>query len=118
MELAGILEAVTNTFLKAVGDAIEKKDIEDFKTAYTQTMVGCYACHAACEKPFLRLHIPESPGATVIDSAPPTEVAGANGQTDDVSRGKSLFQQNCALCHAVGLGPRNVDIGGQGPSLV
>jgi hypothetical protein len=118
VELAGILEAVTNTFLKAVGDAIEKKDIEDFKTAYAQTMVGCYACHTACEKPFLRLHIPDAPGATIIDFAPPGEVAGANGQTDDVSRGKALFQQNCALCHAAGLGPRNIAIGGQGPSLV
>jgi hypothetical protein len=116
VDLNGILEAVTNTFLPAISDAITKKDIDSFKSAYTQTMLGCYGCHTACEKPFLKLHIPEDP-ATVLMSFAPEESGAVSAQTDDAGRGKAFFQQNCALCHAVGSGPRNVAIGGQGPSL-
>jgi glucose/arabinose dehydrogenase len=36
----------------------------------------------------------------------------------DPIRGKVLFQQTCALCHAAALGPGNRVISGQGPSLV
>lgn len=114
VDLNGILQAVTNTMLKALGEAIEKKDIGSFETAYRQTMVGCYACHTACDKPFLRLEIPETPGATIINFRP-EEAAPATG--DAVSLGKAFFEQNCALCHAIGMGPGNTAIGGQGPSL-
>lgn len=113
VDLNGILEAVTNTMLKAVGQAIESKDTAAFENAYRQTMAGCYACHSACEKPFLRVQIPEAPAGTIISFALPAE----SGATDEASRGKVFFQQNCALCHAAGLGPRNTAIGGQGPSL-
>jgi len=118
VDLNGILEAVTNTFLKAVGGAIDNKDLPGFQTAYRQTMVGCYACHTACEKPFIRLQIPESAPASIINFSANEEVAAGGGPTDDVSRGRAFFQQNCALCHAGGTGPRNTMIGGQGPSLL
>jgi glucose/arabinose dehydrogenase len=36
----------------------------------------------------------------------------------DPVRGKALFQQSCALCHAVVLGPGNTAVSGQGPNLV
>jgi glucose/arabinose dehydrogenase len=36
----------------------------------------------------------------------------------DAARGKTLFQQNCALCHADRLSPSGAPIMGQGPSLV
>jgi glucose/arabinose dehydrogenase len=36
----------------------------------------------------------------------------------DPGRGKTLFQQNCALCHASALGQGNQAVAGQGPSLV
>jgi len=44
----------------------------------------------------------------------------ARGQTPggDASHGKTLFQQNCAICHADTLGPGNTVISKQGPSLV
>ena len=118
VDLNGILEAVTNTFLKATANAIENKDLAGFRSAYRQTMAGCYACHTACDKPFLRLQIPAAPGAPILNFASAEELAGGPGQTDDASLGKSFFQQNCALCHATGLGPRNTAVGGQGPSLV
>ncbi|HEY3854974.1 MAG TPA: PQQ-dependent sugar dehydrogenase [Verrucomicrobiae bacterium] len=117
VDLNGILEAVTNTFLPAINDSINKKDLDGFKTAYTQTMLGCYGCHTACEKPFLKLHIPEDPATVLMTFEPSEESGAANAQTDDAGRGKAFFQQNCALCHATGSGPRNIAIGGQGPSL-
>ena len=42
----------------------------------------------------------------------------AQDPTGDVSHGKTLFQQNCAVCHADTLGPGNTTIARQGPSLV
>ena len=38
--------------------------------------------------------------------------------SDAAARGKAFFQQSCALCHAVVLGPGNTPTSGQGPSLV
>src|SRR5258708_23117491 len=54
VDLNGILEAVDNSFLAEIGNAITNKDAAKFKTAYRETLQGCYACHTACEKPFLR----------------------------------------------------------------
>jgi glucose/arabinose dehydrogenase/cytochrome c2 len=36
----------------------------------------------------------------------------------DADQGKVFFQQSCALCHASALGAGNVEVNGQGPSLV
>ena len=35
----------------------------------------------------------------------------------DPNEGMTVFTQNCALCHAAALGPGNIEIDGQGPSL-
>ncbi len=117
VDLNGILQAVTNTFLAAVDTAIKQKDMEGFKTAYSETMAGCYACHRACGKPFLRLKIPDAPGASMIDLSLPEQIVAGNGAPDNVRLGRAFFQQNCALCHAAEGGPRNTAVGGQGPSL-
>jgi glucose/arabinose dehydrogenase len=45
-------------------------------------------------------------------------MALAQDPNGDVSHGKTLFQQNCAVCHADMLGPGNTTITRQGPSLV
>jgi len=118
VDLRGILEAVDNTLLAEIDKAIENKDVAGFKTAYRQTIEGCYACHTACEKPFLRVQVPDAPGATIINFNAPDESSEGNAQADDAGRGKLFFQRNCALCHATRLGPRNTAIAGQGPSLV
>ena len=118
VDLNGILEAVDNTMLAEVGKAIESRDSARFETQYRQTLVGCYACHTACEKPFLRLQVPAAPGAPIIDFSSPVEAAEGSAQAGDSSRGKIIFQQNCALCHSVSQGPGNVVTAGLGPSLV
>jgi glucose/arabinose dehydrogenase len=44
--------------------------------------------------------------------------AAQSPQAEEISRGSSYFQQNCALCHTTTLGPGNTWIMKQGPSLV
>jgi hypothetical protein len=70
LELQGILDAIDNTFLSAVQKAIEEKDATKFANAYKQTTEGCYSCHKAAEKPYLRLQIPDRPEAPVINFDP------------------------------------------------
>jgi len=67
VDLKGILDAIDNSFLSAVGKAITNQDIAAFKISYQQTLEGCYACHQACEKPFLRPHIPTTPSTSIIN---------------------------------------------------
>ena len=70
VDLKGILDAVDNSFLTEVGKAIENKDATGFKTAYRQTIVGCYACHKACEKPFLRPQVPSAASVSILNFDP------------------------------------------------
>lgn len=61
--LLGALEAGTLTQLE---QAVEAKDPKGFAAAYTATLEGCYNCHVICEKPYLRTHLPERPGAPIL----------------------------------------------------
>ena len=72
INLNGILEAVDGGLLAEVGRAITNKDAVKFKVAYQQTLQGCYACHTACEKPFLRPQVPSAMGAQIISFDPNT----------------------------------------------
>ena len=38
--------------------------------AYQQTLAGCYACHTAAERPYLRPKVPEQPETRIIDFEP------------------------------------------------
>lgn len=70
VDLRGISDAVDNTLLAGIGKTLEAKDLAGFKVAYRNTLEGCYACHTACQKPYLRPQIPEAPGAPIISFAP------------------------------------------------
>jgi hypothetical protein len=64
ISLGNILEALESEggplhLLKA---AIESKDQKKAQAAYRTMLEGCYACHKASEKPFLRLKIPSHLG--------------------------------------------------------
>lgn len=60
IKLQDILQAVENSPLKQVEDAIKAKDREKFVVAYEFTLTTCYSCHKAADKPYLRLRIPFS----------------------------------------------------------
>jgi hypothetical protein len=70
LDLRVMLEGLDQSVFAAVSKAIEAKDPAGFSQAYRQALEGCYGCHAAAEKPFLRLKIPEQPEARIIDFAP------------------------------------------------
>ena len=57
--LRAILEAVENSPLKQPQEAIKARDREKVVAAYKFTLEGCYSCHKASEKPYLRRRIPE-----------------------------------------------------------
>ncbi len=70
VDLKGILDAVDNSMLSEVGHSITNKDVAGFKIAYRQTLAGCYACHTACEKPYLRPQVPNAPAAPILNFDP------------------------------------------------
>jgi hypothetical protein len=70
LDLNGILQALDNTFLSQIQKSIDAKDAAQFVTTYRQTLEGCYACHKAAEKPYLRPKIPEQPEARIINFVP------------------------------------------------
>jgi hypothetical protein len=71
VDLKGILDAVDHSMLAQVDNAIEHKDIAGFKTSYRQAVEGCNACHAACEKSYINLQVPNAPSASIINFDPP-----------------------------------------------
>jgi hypothetical protein len=70
IELVKILEALESTPLKQLEQAIAAKNSEKFATAYKFTIEGCYACHKAADKPYLRPQIPSHPESQVINPDP------------------------------------------------
>jgi len=70
VDLKAILQAIDNSFLAEVDRAITNKDPAGFKTAYRQTLDGCYACHKASGKSFLRPQIPSAPSVSILNFDP------------------------------------------------
>jgi hypothetical protein len=70
VDLRGLLESVDQGGLTEIGKAIADKHVERFAGAYRQTLEGCYACHAASDKPYLRPRIPDRPETTIINFDP------------------------------------------------
>jgi hypothetical protein len=70
INLGSILEGIENTFFAEIKKAIEEKDDHRFATSYRRTLEGCYSCHKASEKPFLRPQMPEAPGAPMLNFDP------------------------------------------------
>lgn len=72
VDLRSILDGVDRSLLTSVLKAIETRDLAAFSKAYRDTLSGCYACHQASEKPYLRPHVPEAPEGRMIDFSPTT----------------------------------------------
>ena len=70
LELQGILDAVDNSMLSEIGKSIESKDVESFRASYRKSLEGCYSCHKAAEKPYLRPQIPVTPPQPIINFDP------------------------------------------------
>jgi len=70
IDLDAILKSIENTQLKQLGATIVAKDRGEFERAYRLTLEGCYACHKAAGKPFLRPQIPTRPESSMINFDP------------------------------------------------
>jgi hypothetical protein len=67
LELTPIATALENTQLATLAEAVMAHDSTAFTGAYQATLEACSACHAAVEKPFLKLQIPTQPAEGMID---------------------------------------------------
>jgi hypothetical protein len=70
IDLEAILQAIENSPLKQLHDAIAAKDKAGFEKAYRFTLEGCYSCHKASDKPFLRPQIPTQPETRTVNFDP------------------------------------------------
>jgi hypothetical protein len=70
IKLAEILQSIENSPTMQIGKTIKEKDLKGFEAAYRATLEGCYACHKAADKPYLRPRIPEHPASMMINFEP------------------------------------------------
>lgn len=73
IKLRDILEAVENSPLKQLREAIDAQDHDRFVAAYRFMIESCYACHKASDKPYLRPGIPDRPAEPTINFDPSAE---------------------------------------------
>jgi hypothetical protein len=70
VNVAAIAESLQKGQLAELRDAIEAKDKARAVKAYKDTLAGCYGCHEASGKPFLRPRIPVAPQVEIISFTP------------------------------------------------
>jgi hypothetical protein len=70
VDLRNVLDGIDRSLLSSVQKTIDARDLAAFSKAYRDTLSGCYACHQASEKPYLRPHVPEAPEGRMIDFSP------------------------------------------------
>jgi hypothetical protein len=67
VKLEDILQAIENSPYMQMGDVIKQQDEAKFETTYKYLVEGCYSCHKASDKPYLRPQLPERPATTIIN---------------------------------------------------
>jgi hypothetical protein len=70
IDLKAIAEALENAQLKDMQKAIAARDRDRCVKLYDDALTGCYACHTASEKPYLRPQRPTAPETHVINFDP------------------------------------------------
>jgi hypothetical protein len=69
LALQPILDGLEKGPWAKVGEALAAKDVKRFEAAYKDTLTACQGCHAASEKPYLRLKVPKAPAEPMVDFA-------------------------------------------------
>jgi hypothetical protein len=67
IKLANILEAFENGQLGPLKGTIDGKDRTAFEQKYLESLTGCYSCHKAADKPFLRPQLPAQPASPIVN---------------------------------------------------
>lgn len=70
VDLQGIFDGLDTSALKDLKDVIDKKDGTRFAATYRQTLEGCYSCHKAVGRPYLRPAVPTTPAQSIINLDP------------------------------------------------
>jgi hypothetical protein len=70
IKLEEILQAIEMTPSMQMGEVIKDQNGGKFEPTYRSMLEGCYSCHRAVDKPFLRLRIPERPATSIINFDP------------------------------------------------
>lgn len=70
VDIVAIAQALDNGPLTSLKKAIAAKDKSSFVKLYNDTLTGCYACHKASFKPYLRPQVPEAPETSMINFDP------------------------------------------------
>jgi hypothetical protein len=70
VRLKEILQSIESSPSMQVGQAIQNQDLTKFQATYRSLLEGCYACHRAVDKPFLRPRMPVPPAQSIINVDP------------------------------------------------
>jgi hypothetical protein len=70
VDLVKILQAFETTPFEQLRAAIEEHDRDKFASAYRVTLEGCYTCHKASDKPFIRPQMPTEPESRMVNFDP------------------------------------------------
>lgn len=74
VDLGAIAQAIENTQFADLKKAIAARQKDSCGVAYRQTLQGCYACHVASGKPYLKPHVPDAPEVHIINFDPNAKV--------------------------------------------
>jgi hypothetical protein len=70
VNLKGLFAGIDNSAIADLRDAITKKDSAQFVVGYKETLAGCYGCHKASGKPYLKPQIPKVPPQPLMNFDP------------------------------------------------
>lgn len=71
VKLNDILQAIESTLVKELQESVKAQDEDRFVNAYKVMLgQGCYSCHKASDKPYLRPQIPTQPAESIINFDP------------------------------------------------
>jgi hypothetical protein len=71
VKLESIFQAIENTPHLKLGEVIARQNPKEFESTYRKFLEeGCYACHKASDKPYLRPRVPELPASSMINFDP------------------------------------------------
>ncbi len=70
VDMKALFDGIDTALVTPLRDAVAKKDIKAFVPAYRNMLEGCYQCHKATGKPYLRPMVPTVPPQSIINYDP------------------------------------------------
>lgn len=67
IKLEEILQAIEMTPTMNMGEVVKEQSTEKFGPTYRAILEGCYLCHKAADKPYLRPQIPDRPATSIMN---------------------------------------------------